>query len=249
MSEFKLFEDHYGETESSFRDRYGNDVHDKVVQCCSNLDEPGCCQNDCHFLVADGVKNAEDDGFLPAFGLDCDVSVRCWDSSDVDDPGVKILCFCRECAKAAHKFDLERERQEEPAFHRDLTDEARRVDELKRKQRTSLEYWNTLTAAGFEKGCAELFCDLGFEAELTPTTNDGGIDIRLEKSGKHGAAQCKAWGHPCGVKQVREFYGAMCAQQLTFGYFISKSGFTDKASILLAQIKTIQGWDVNDLVR
>jgi restriction endonuclease Mrr len=39
---------------------------------------------------------------------------------------------------------------------------------------------------------------------------------------------------------VREFYGVVCAHKLEFGYFISKSGFTERAQALLPEMANVQ---------
>jgi HJR/Mrr/RecB family endonuclease len=94
-----------------------------------------------------------------------------------------------------------------------------------------------------------VFRDLGFHAETTDKTNDGAVDIVLRKDGKRGAAQCKAWNHSCGVKEVREFYGAVRAEGLDFGYFVSKSGFTESAISFLKKAAIIKGWDIHTLIQ
>jgi len=115
--------------------------------------------------------------------------------------------------------------------------------------RISCEYWWNLSAVPFETNCAQLLRSRGFGAVLTARTNDGNIDIMLEKDGTRGAAQCKAWNQPCGVKIVREFIGTVYSADMKFGYLIAKSGFTPSAKALLEKTKLIEGWDIGNLVQ
>jgi HJR/Mrr/RecB family endonuclease len=105
-----------------------------------------------------------------------------------------------------------------------------------------------LGALPLENECADLFRQIGFTASTTARTNDGNIDIALEKDGRRGAAQCKAWRKPCGVRIVREFLGTLCANNFDFGYLIARSGFTPRATELLQRLPMIEAWDVRKLV-
>jgi restriction system protein len=147
-----------------------------------------------------------------------------------------------------HRHRLEQEYEEETRLEKRHELQRREHAEKEKRQRALLDHWNNLSNAQFEQQCAQLFKDLGFTSELTPPTNDGGIDILLAKAGKRGAAQCKNWSRPCGVEKVREFYGVVSAGKLAFGYFISKSGFTESAAKFLRQTHLIEGWSTSDLV-
>ena len=187
-----------------------------------------------------------DEGFFPVFGIDCDVDVLCWGGDDVENSTIET--YCKECAATKHKNRLEREEKEEIEYLQSIETECQKCAMEQQAQRTLLDYWNGLPDIPFENQCAQLFRDLGFHAETTSTTNDGGIDIVLRKDKKRGAVQCKAWRQPCGVKEAREFYGAVCAEKMDFGYFVSKSGFTEKADAFIRRTAVIQGWSINDLV-
>lgn len=245
MSTFRLFDNRWGWTESGFRSKYGKDVREMVMQCCSGLGEDNQCKSECHFLVADGIWNVDEDECFPIFGVDCDVEVPSG-GDDVDN--ATIFAYCKECAAAMHKFRFEQEREQKIEIEKRIELERRERTEKEKKQRALLDHWNKLSDRRFEQQCAQLFNDLGFKSELTPLTNDGGIDILLEKDGKRGAAQCKAWNQPCGVKEAREFYGVVISEKLTFGYFISKSGFTESAAEFLKKTGLVQAWSINSLV-
>jgi restriction endonuclease Mrr len=210
------------------------------------MPDDGWCTNKCHFLMVSGTEHVDDEGFFPVFGIDCDVEVLCWGGDDVENSTIEV--FCSECAAAMHRCRVEREQAEEADYEQRLRAERQKRAVEGPKRRMSSEFWSNLTELEFEVQCAELFKGLCFGAETTPRTNDGGIDILLARDGKRGAAQCKAWGKPCGVRELREFYGVVCAGKLEFGYFISKSGFTERAAALLQEMANVQGWTIEDLV-
>jgi restriction system protein len=106
-----------------------------------------------------------------------------------------------------------------------------------------------LSPLSFERHCSQLFRDLGFAAQTTPPTNDGALDIVLQKDGKRGAAQCKAGIQPCGVKVLREFYGALHAEGMAFGYFVARAGLTRSAQVLLQKMPLITCWTLEHLVQ
>jgi hypothetical protein len=251
MRTFRIYDNYLGLTESGFRssyknDRQGHDIVEQTRRCCSGIEEDDRCKNECHFLLASGIELIDDEGFFPIFGIDCDVEVLCWGGDDVENS--TIMVYCKECAAAIHQSRLEWERKKEIELEKQSESERRERAEKEKNQRALLNHWNNLSHIEFEQQCAQLFRDKGFKAELTPLTNDGGIDILLEKDGERGAAQCKAWNQPCGVKEVREFCGVVFSKKLAFGYFISKSGFTDGAIAFLKKINLVEAWSTNHLI-
>jgi restriction system protein len=86
----------------------------------------------------------------------------------------------------------------------------------------------------FETLCARLFAQAGFEAKTRSHGADGGVDIWLHARHADGPAavvQCKHWlGKPVGVKEVREFLGAMASQRLPRGTYATTSTFTPEAA-------------------
>lgn len=92
-----------------------------------------------------------------------------------------------------------------------------------------------LTGIEFEKMIACLLQRMGFQAEMTKTTGDGGIDIvaNLDQPlvGGRYLIQCKRFsGALIGAPIVREFYGAVVADRKALkGILITTSGFTEQA--------------------
>jgi Holliday junction resolvasome RuvABC ATP-dependent DNA helicase subunit len=86
----------------------------------------------------------------------------------------------------------------------------------------------------FEKLITSMLGRMGFRAEMTRATGDGGIDIvaHLDKPivGGRYLIQCKRFTGQVGAPIVREFYGAVQADRMAVkGILITTSGFTDQA--------------------
>ena len=89
-------------------------------------------------------------------------------------------------------------------------------------------YWLNNTGREFEKKIEELFSYHNFITELTPATNDGGIDVIAHKGGHTIAIQCKCHKNPTGIKDARELYGILCdrCDEFTGGILVNPAGFT-----------------------
>ena len=87
----------------------------------------------------------------------------------------------------------------------------------------------------FEQTVTKLLIRMGFRAEMTKATGDGGINIvaALDKpivGGKY-LFQCKRYAadNLIGAATVREFYGAVAAEGAVKGILITTFGFTTHA--------------------
>jgi len=100
---------------------------------------------------------------------------------------------------------------------------------------------HALSGQEFEHVIKSLLTEMGFEAELTEVTGDGGIDIiaKLDKPfvGGRYLFQCKRYsdGNMVGASEVRDFYGAVMADRALKGIFITTSDFTSQAREFAAQ--------------
>jgi Holliday junction resolvasome RuvABC ATP-dependent DNA helicase subunit len=94
---------------------------------------------------------------------------------------------------------------------------------------------DSLSGVEFEKLILSLLQRMGFRAEMTRTTGDGGIDIvaNLDKPiiGGRYLIQCKRFAESLiGAPVVREFYGAIVADRKAVkGILITTSNFTAQA--------------------
>src|SRR5262249_41650967 len=95
---------------------------------------------------------------------------------------------------------------------------------------------DALSGMDFERLITGLLERMGFRAEMTKASGDGGIDIvaSLDRPMVRGIylVQCKRYSprNLVGVTVVREFYGALTAERRAIkGILITTSGFTPQA--------------------
>ena len=92
-----------------------------------------------------------------------------------------------------------------------------------------------LSREDFERLITKLLFRMGFQAEMTKTTGDGGIDIvaTLDKPifGGRYLFQCKRFAPDNLISSptVRDFYGAVTADRAVKGIFITTSTFSNQA--------------------
>jgi len=95
-------------------------------------------------------------------------------------------------------------------------------------QRWTLEAIQSLEWKRFELLCVQYYEQMGFTVKTVPHGPDGGIDATLYKAGLDApvaVVQCKAWGKPVKVEQVRALGGSMLAHKVKRGVFWSLSGY------------------------
>lgn len=95
----------------------------------------------------------------------------------------------------------------------------------------------------FEQEVLDLIRSMGFQATLTRTTGDGGIDIIAVNNepitkGKY-IIQCKDWRNPVGEPVVRDLYGTMVSERANKGILITTSTFTT-AALKFAEDKPLE---------
>lgn len=85
----------------------------------------------------------------------------------------------------------------------------------------------------FEQYITSLVNYLGFTAQQTSLSGDGGVDILAyyDKPFLKGLylIQCKNWANPVGQPQVRDLYGVVMSQRANKGILVTTSSFTDQA--------------------
>lgn len=85
----------------------------------------------------------------------------------------------------------------------------------------------------FEHLVLNLVKKMGFEAEMTKSSGDGGVDIvafnnQPMMKGKY-IIQCKDWSSPVGEPPLRDLYGVLHAERANKGILITTSEFTANA--------------------
>lgn len=100
-----------------------------------------------------------------------------------------------------------------------------------RSDRDLIQWIRGMSPKEFEDYIAELFIQLGYQAEAVGKSYDGGIDVIATKNGVTNYIQCKRYiTRQVPVSAIRDFYGAI-AGRLANGqaYFITTAGFTLEA--------------------
>lgn len=120
-----------------------------------------------------------------------------------------------------------------------------------RSSREMIRFLRNASPKEFEQYIGELFKKLGFVVEVTGGPYDGGVDLIITKDGISNYVQCKRYNrrNNVGVKEVRDFYGAM-ADKLAKGkgYFVTTGIFTLEAENF-AEDKPIELIDSNKLIK
>jgi hypothetical protein len=114
-----------------------------------------------------------------------------------------------------------------------------------------------LSGVDFERLIVALLTQMGFQAEMTKLSGDGGIDIvaHLDRPiiGGRYLFQCKRFApdNLVGAPTIRDFYGAVTADRAVKGVFVTTSDFTPQARefaektglelINLAQLRQLLG--------
>lgn len=227
-----------GLTEREFRSFHEN-IEERTVKCENSMTDELPCTNDCNYLKAPADLDAGE--FRDKiFGRNC--------SAYLDHYGI-VWATCYECVAREEKYRRKQKEIAEAQARPRIEAERKRAKDAELADYNSLSYWMRLNDLEFEQSCAGLFKRLGYIAKTTQRSNDGAFDVLLEKDGMRGGIQCKAWSNPCGVKVLREFYGALHTEKMTFGFFVAKSGFTPSASDLLVRMPELKGICVNGLLK
>jgi HJR/Mrr/RecB family endonuclease len=145
-----------------------------------------------------------------------------------------------------HKFDQIRlqevklqqeEKQRKQAEHQ--------LQELEKRRQTEM-YWSQMDCRAFEFEIARLYQKLGYEAEVTRQSVDGGIDIKLRKDNEFWVVQCKRQNAPVGVRIARELFGVMhsegasrCILACTGGFNSNVRDFAKNKPITLLGLQDI----------
>jgi restriction system protein len=85
-------------------------------------------------------------------------------------------------------------------------------------------YWQNLGGRDFEREVANLLSERGYQVQLTPATNDGGVDLMLARGGQSILVQCKAHKNPVGLDPFEISSGHLGGSE---AWLVSLSGFTN----------------------
>jgi len=95
------------------------------------------------------------------------------------------------------------------------------------------------TGEEFEMFLREVYLQLGYSVQMTPTTGDQGADLIIEKHGVKSAVQAKHYSSPVGNKAVQEIVAALNYYKVSKGIVVTNNEFT-KSAIELAKANNIE---------
>jgi len=96
-------------------------------------------------------------------------------------------------------------------------------------------FWKSMSGLDFETELAKIFRRQGYEASLTRSTGDEGVDILLRKDNRTGIVQCKRWDKPAGVPVLRDMLGTLVSKKANFAVVACTGGFTQPALVFARQ--------------
>ncbi|MBR4294963.1 MAG: restriction endonuclease [Bacteroidaceae bacterium] len=105
-------------------------------------------------------------------------------------------------------------------------------EEIKRlltesNKRENKEWWINLTPRDFEIEVSNYFYNNGYFTELTPQSNDGGVDVIARSFDETIYIQCKHYKSPVSVGCVRELKGVMVSDGVKKGCLACLYGGTE----------------------
>ena len=81
----------------------------------------------------------------------------------------------------------------------------------------------------FEHHCSEILCNAGWEARVTQSSADQGIDIIASRGGMKGVFQCKRYSQPVGNAAVQEVIAGKVFERASFAVVVSNNSYTQSA--------------------
>lgn len=110
----------------------------------------------------------------------------------------------------------------------------------------------TLGGHRFERLICSLYTEMGYNATLTQTSHDGGVDVRAYKASKGETVtvliQCKCVKGTVGVGTVRELHSAIENEKVSKGVLVAASRFSRAASNWARDNPRLELIDVNALI-
>lgn len=94
----------------------------------------------------------------------------------------------------------------------------------------------TMTGQEFEQWVAFTFVLSGWDAKVTQSSGDQGIDVLAQKDNVTVAVQCKLYSKPVGNTSVQEVYAGKAFYESDNAVVVSNAGFTESAVALASKI-------------
>ncbi|MHB1828413.1 MAG: restriction endonuclease [Steroidobacteraceae bacterium] len=94
------------------------------------------------------------------------------------------------------------------------------------------EFSENFTPAEFEVFCAQVLRKSGWDARVTKSSRDQGVDVIAARDGIRVVIQCKLYTGPVGNKAVQEISAGRAYENAHFGVVVSNSRYTASAVAL-----------------
>ena len=98
----------------------------------------------------------------------------------------------------------------------------------------------------FERSCADILIEQGWDARTTKGSGDQGVDVIAETEGLKFVLQCKMYSNPVGNKAVQEIYAGKQHEMANFAAVVTNSTYTKSAKELASTCGVLL-LHVNDL--
>lgn len=144
-------------------------------------------------------------------------------SSDYPDDILKVVHLLREVNVHIEPNDLEKAKIARLKEEKEIFLRSAKIQEI-------VNFFSE-KPTDFEKFCANLFRKMGYTAELTPPTNDGGYDILLTKENQKTIVECKCYQpkYNIGRPAIQKLVGANQITAADKMIFITTSDFSSGA--------------------
>ncbi|MBD5805101.1 Restriction endonuclease [Azoarcus sp. Aa7] len=116
---------------------------------------------------------------------------------------------------------------------------------------TSLELPEGMSPIEFEHYCARILREAGWDARVTRSSGDQGVDVLAEFDGKRAVFQCKLYSTPVGNAAVQEIIAGREYEKAEIAGVISNNTFTSSARQLaeVSGIHLVHFSELSDLAR
>ena len=111
---------------------------------------------------------------------------------------------------------------------------AARIEQLVPQRPAFDGFTDSMTPSDFETFCAQELQKAGWNARVTQTSRDQGVDVVAEKGAIRVVLQCKLYTNPVGNKAVQEVVAGRAHEQANYGAVVTNSTYTTPAEELAA---------------
>ncbi|MDY6114089.1 MAG: restriction endonuclease [Alloprevotella sp.] len=143
----------------------------------------------------------------------------------------KIYSISLDLEDKAHSCfkDLQNELQEiENQFEKDIK-QRKELEQQRRGIAQKIEDLLSLSPREFEEYVGQLYKSMGYKVEVTPYSNDKGIDVIMYKDDTKYVIQCKRYKGTVGSPDIQKFIGAIDHAKADKGIFVTTGMFSFEA--------------------